>query len=54
MIVQHDVCIVSFVIIINILIDTIDTWDEDKLKEVVERKHGAKIMPKTEIVMTTK
>ena len=30
--------------------DTIDTWDEEKLKEVVDRKHGAKVMPKTEIV----
>ena len=30
--------------------DTIDKWDENKLKEVVEKKHGSKVMPKTEIV----
>ena len=30
--------------------DTIDKWDEDKLKEVVEKKHGDKVKPKTDIV----
>lgn len=34
--------------------DTIDTWDEEKLKEVVHKKHGAKVMPKTEIVSIKK
>lgn len=31
-------------------VDTIDKWDEDKLKEVVEKKHGGKVKPKTDIV----
>lgn len=30
--------------------DTMDTWDEDKLKEVVEKKHGAGNRPTTDIV----
>ena len=30
--------------------DTIDKWDEDKLKEVVQKKHGEKTKPKTDIV----
>ena len=30
--------------------DTIDKWDEDKLKEVVEKKHGDKNKPRTDIV----
>ena len=30
--------------------DTIDKWDEDKLKEVVEEKHGGKTKQKTDIV----
>ena len=30
--------------------DTIDKWDEDKLKEVVEKKHGDKSKPRTDIV----
>lgn len=32
--------------------DTIDTWDETKLQEVVDKKHGSseKSKPKTEIV----
>ena len=30
--------------------DTIDKWDEDKLKEVVQQKHGEKSRPKTDIV----
>jgi len=30
--------------------DTIDKWDEEKLKEVVEKKHGEKSKPKTDIV----
>ena len=35
-----------------ILTDTIDKWDEDKLKEVVEKKHAVKVKPKTDIVST--
>lgn len=35
--------------------DTMENWDEDKLKEVIEKKHGkgegAK-MPTTDIVLT--
>lgn len=27
-----------------------DTWDDDKLKDVVEKKHGAQEGTKTEIV----
>ena len=36
--------------------DTMDTWDQSKLEEVIEKKHGEKekSMPKTEIVSTTK
>lgn len=31
--------------------DTMDTWDDDKLKEVVEKKHGgASNRPTTDIV----
>lgn len=31
--------------------DTMENWDEDKLKEVIEKKHGKdKKMPTTEIV----
>ena len=30
--------------------DTIDKWDEDKLKEVVQKKHGGKVKQKTDIV----
>ena len=32
--------------------DTMDKWDQDKLEEVIEKKHGEKekSMPKTEIV----
>lgn len=32
--------------------ETMEDWDEDKLREVVEKKHGAaeKAMPKTDIV----
>ena len=32
--------------------DTIDTWDETKLQEVIDKKHGSseKNKPKTEIV----
>ena len=34
--------------------DTIDKWDEEKLKEVVEKKHGEKSKPKTDIVSQRK
>ena len=36
--------------------DTIDTWDENKLQEVVDKKHGSseKNKPKTEIVMNNR
>ncbi|OXA63575.1 zinc finger CCCH domain-containing protein 15 homolog [Folsomia candida] len=30
--------------------DTMDTWDDDKLKDVVEKKHGAQEGTKTEII----
>ena len=30
--------------------DTIDKWDESKLMEVVEKKHGGKTKQKTDIV----
>ena len=30
--------------------DTIDKWDEEKLKEVVQKKHGGKTKQKTDIV----
>lgn len=30
--------------------DTMDKWDEDKLKEVVEKKHGGGTRPTTDIV----
>ena len=32
--------------------DTMDKWDQSKLEEVIEKKHGEKekSMPKTEIV----
>lgn len=30
--------------------DTMDKWDEDKLKEVVEKKHGSGNRPTTDIV----
>lgn len=30
--------------------DTMDKWDEDKLKEVVEKKHGGGNRPTTDIV----
>lgn len=30
--------------------DTMDNWDEDKLKEVVEKKHGGGNRPTTDIV----
>lgn len=31
--------------------DTMDNWDEDKLKEVIEKKHGKQgKMPTTDIV----
>jgi len=38
--------------IAHVVIDTIDTWDETKLQEVVNKKHGSseKSKPKTEIV----
>lgn len=34
------------------IIDTMDKWDQQKLEEVIEKKHGAKekCMPKTDIV----
>lgn len=32
--------------------DTMENWDEDKLKEVIEKKHGAgSKMPTTDIVL---
>lgn len=36
--------------------DTMDKWDQNKLEEVIEKKHGEKekSMPKTEIVSTIK
>lgn len=33
--------------------DTMDKWDEDKLKEVVEKKHGGGNRPTTDIVSCT-
>ena len=38
---------------VTMVADTIDTWDENKLQEVVDKKHGSseKNKPKTEIVM---
>lgn len=33
--------------------DTMDKWDEDKLKEVVEKKHGSGSRPTTDIVSCT-
>lgn len=33
--------------------DTMDKWDEDKLKEVVEKKHGSGNRPTTDIVSYT-
>lgn len=35
--------------------ETMESWSEEKLKEVVEKKHGEsnKIMPNTEIVSST-
>lgn len=33
--------------------DTMDKWDEDKLKEVVEKKHGSGTRPTTDIVSCT-
>lgn len=30
--------------------DTMENWDEEKLKEVVETKHGGGKMPSTEII----
>ena len=32
------------------MVDTIDKWDESKLEEVVQKKHGGKTKPKTDIV----
>lgn len=34
------------------VLDTMDKWDQNKLEEVIEKKHGEKekSMPKTEIV----
>ena len=42
----------SAVTIVTNITDTIDTWDENKLQEVVDKKHGSseKSKPKTEIV----
>ena len=36
--------------------DTMDKWDQNKLEEVIEKKHGEKekSMPKTEIVSIIK
>ena len=39
--------------IVSLSVDTIDKWDEDKLKEVVQKKHGEKNKPKTDIVSNT-
>lgn len=38
----------------KIVLDTMDKWDEDKLKQVVEKKHGDvnKQKSKTDIVST--
>ena len=33
--------------------DTIDKWDEEKLKEVVKKKHDEESKPKTDIVGTS-
>ena len=40
--------------IIQYFTDTIDTWDENKLQEVVDKKHGSseKSKARTEIVQT--
>ena len=35
---------------VRVCADTIDKWDEDKLKEVVQKKHGEKVKQKTDIV----
>lgn len=37
---------------LSLFVDTIDKWDEDKLKEVVEKKHGQINKPKTDIVIS--
>ena len=31
-------------------VDTMDKWDDEKLHDVVDKKHGGKTKPKTEIV----
>ena len=58
-----DVVLLCFVIVralpptpacIHMSPDTIDKWDEEKLKEVVEKKHGEKSKPKTDIVSQRK
>lgn len=38
--------------VFGFVLDTMDNWDQDKLEEVIEKKHGekGKSMPKTEIV----
>lgn len=43
-------------IVFYLFSDTMDKWDQDKLEEVIEKKHGEKekSMPKTEIVSTIK
>lgn len=30
--------------------DTMDKWDDEKLHDVVDKKHGGKTKPKTDIV----
>ena len=42
--------IYKFALLFIVYPDTIDKWDEDKLKEVVEQKHGGKAKLKTDIV----
>lgn len=44
-------CTFIYIFIISLL-ESMDNWDEEKLKEVVEKKHGEndRKMPKTDIV----
>ena len=44
----RDVCVCVCVCVYGT--DTIDKWDEEKLKEVVQKKHGGKTKQKTDIV----
>ena len=43
-------CIAPGLCVMFNFLDTIDKWDETKLKEVVQKKHGGKIKQRTDIV----